>query len=103
VVAYNDEIAVQVLLALRGSNISVPNEVAVTGFDDSRLAVVSSIPLTTMRHPKAEMGEVAAKMLLGLMENKDSMWVPREHIFAPELIVRESTLTELLRQSIQGN
>ncbi|CAA7600795.1 GntR bacterial regulatory protein HTH signature [Acididesulfobacillus acetoxydans] len=102
VVGYNDEIAVQVLMALRNLDISVPKEVAVTGFDDSRLATVSGIPLTTVRHPKAEMGETAAEMLLGLMENRDSMWVPREHIFAPEIIVRESTVADLLRPASQG-
>jgi len=91
VVCYNDEIAVQVISQLRTLGLRVPEDVAVTGFDDSSLAVNSAIPLTTIRHPKDEMGKAAANLLFELMENRENMWVPREHIFPPELVVRAST------------
>lgn len=91
VVCYNDEIAVQLMGQFRTLGIHVPSQVSVTGFDDSALASNELVQLTTVRHPKHEMGEVAAKMLLDILGNKESMWVPREQVFEPQLVVRSST------------
>jgi GntR family transcriptional regulator, arabinose operon transcriptional repressor len=91
VVCYNDEIAIELIGQLRAMGIDVPKDLSVTGFDDSSLANNGFVQLTTVRHPKREMGEVAAEMLLDLLANKENMWVPREHVFEPALIVRGST------------
>ncbi|GMA50905.1 arabinose metabolism transcriptional repressor [Alicyclobacillus contaminans] len=91
VVCYNDEVAIRLIQALNAEGMDVPGDVSVTGFDDSTLAVNGSVPLTTIRHPKAEMGEAAARMLLDMMNQPENMWIPREHVFQPELIVRQST------------
>lgn len=91
VVCYNDEIAIQLLQALRGAGISVPEEVSVTGFDDSTLAQMAEVPLTTVTHPKEVLGMEAAKMLLSMFDNMENMWIPRECILEPELVVRTSS------------
>jgi len=91
VVCYNDEIAISVIAQLQTVGLEVPKDISVTGFDDSTLADKGIVQLTTVRHPKHEMGEVAAKMLFDLLKSKDTMWVPREHVFEPELVVRTST------------
>lgn len=91
VVCYNDEVAVKLIQSLGSLGLQVPEDVSVTGFDDSSLAVNGMVPLTTVRHPKAEMGETAAGLLLDILQDADNRWIPREHIFSPELIVRQST------------
>ena len=91
VVCYNDDIAMTLILRSRELGLDVPRDISVTGFDDSALADNGFVQLTTIRHPKQEMGEAAAQMLLDLLRNKDTMWVPREHVFEAKLIVRSST------------
>ena len=46
------------------NGISIPERMAIVGFGDTEWADITSPPLTTMRHPLFEMGQVAAKQLL---------------------------------------
>ncbi len=87
VVCYNDQIAIEVIRALQGEGVTVPEDVLVTGFDNSYLAVNGRVPLTTIDHPKEKLGEMAAGMLLSLMTGRacDTILIP------PRLVVREST------------
>ncbi|MNJ62290.1 Arabinose metabolism transcriptional repressor [compost metagenome] len=57
------------------------------GFDDSTLALASGTKLTTLTHPKTEMGELAARQLIGMIEQGK---VFGDTIFTPELIERDS-------------
>lgn len=87
VVCYNDQIALEVLEAIRNEGLKVPDDISVVGYDDSSLATATEIKLTTVRHPKADMGRQAAhnivEMLTGHIEK------PR-FIYPSELIVRSS-------------
>lgn len=91
VVCYNDQIAIQVLTALEEENISCPDEVAVTGYDNSYLAQSCKIPLTTIAHPQERLGEIAARLLLKLIREDHVIEEERSIIIEPELIVRDST------------
>lgn len=88
VVCYNDQIAIEVIRALQEEGLSVPEDVSVTGFDDSYLAVNGRVPLTTVVHPKEKLGEMAAQMLLDMIEEKTE---GRTVVVPAELVVREST------------
>jgi DNA-binding LacI/PurR family transcriptional regulator len=68
VFAASDLMAVGALHALRQTGRRVPDDVAVIGFDDLPLAAYTQPPLTTVRQPVEEMGAVAARHLLSLME-----------------------------------
>jgi len=89
IVCYNDELAVHLLEAIRQAGLSVPGDISVVGFDDSPLATATEIKLTTLTHPKEEMGADAAQALMTLIEGGELGWEAR--VYAPELIVREST------------
>ncbi|WP_309119126.1 GntR family transcriptional regulator [Paenibacillus sp.] len=89
-VCYNDELALQLLEAVRKAGLTVPQDVSVVGFDDSSLATASEVKLTTLAHPKAKMGEDAASMLFEMIESGGAT-VPESKRYKPELIVREST------------
>jgi LacI family transcriptional regulator len=60
----NDHMAIGVLAALAESGISVPNDIAVVGFDDIAMARYASPPLTTVHVNTSLLGERAVELLL---------------------------------------
>ncbi|MFH5184916.1 GntR family transcriptional regulator [Paenibacillus sp. TAB 01] len=91
-VCYNDELAVKLLEAIRQAGLSVPHDVSVVGFDDASLATATEVKLTTLTHPKTEMGTQAAELLMDMIERKyDALPLDGTRIFQPELVIREST------------
>lgn len=63
----NDEIATGVLSTLAARGVCVPNEIAVTGWDDGPYAPYSSPPLTTVSQPTRALGQQSAKSLLNII------------------------------------
>lgn len=91
-VCYNDELAVRLMEAVRQTGLKVPGDLSVVGFDDSFLATATETKLTTIAHPKRELGVRAAELLVSMLEGRTaSGGRGKDIVFAPELIVREST------------
>lgn len=90
VVCYNDQIAVEVIKALEECRLGVPEQISVTGYDNSFIAENSRIKLTTIAHPQDKLGEMAAKLLLELIQNPNAELPQKKILIEPELIVRES-------------
>lgn len=65
----NDFIAINVIKALKHNNISIPNDILVCGFDDSKESKIIEPHLTTVNIPSYEMGDIAANLLLSRIEN----------------------------------
>ncbi len=85
----NDFLALGAMKALSEESVKVPEDVAVIGFDDSRLSSFWPIPLTTIHQPAKEVGETAFRILLRKMEDPKS---PLEQVvIKPSLVVRQST------------
>lgn len=94
IVCYNDELALKLLDVIREFDIRVPEELSVVGYDDSFLSVASEVKLTTIQHPKVEMGIDAAKLIISCIEQerKDrSADGEQSIIYEPKLVVRHST------------
>lgn len=89
VVGGSDTIALGVLESARLRGLRVPQDLSVTGFDDTELARMASPPLTVVRQPLREMGRVAVKTVLQMAagEALDSHHVE----LATELVVRSTT------------
>jgi LacI family transcriptional regulator, gluconate utilization system Gnt-I transcriptional repressor len=85
----NDDLAQGALLAALRLGIAVPQRVAVAGFNDLTGSDQMLPPLTTVRTPRAEIGQAAARMLLALM-NGDAVASPGVDL-GYELVVRAST------------
>jgi DNA-binding LacI/PurR family transcriptional regulator len=64
ILAINDAMALGALDAAQAAGLSVPRDVAITGFDDIEPAQLSSVPLTTVHLPKRTIGRLAARQLL---------------------------------------
>lgn len=88
IVCGNDLIAYGAIAALEKRGYTVPDDVAVTGFDDILFSVHHKPALTTVRQPMYEMGKTAAKLLLNLINGKDK---EQKGIILPNtLVIRES-------------
>ncbi len=86
----SDEVALGVLAALHKRGVSVPDDIAVVGFDDNPLAQYTIPALTTVRLPFEEMGRLAGKMLLDLIFHNSKPG--RQVLLETELIVRDSSV-----------
>lgn len=91
VVCYNDQIAIKVIQALQDANLSVPEDVSVTGYDNSYMASGSGLNLTTIVHPQEKLGEMAAELLLGFIQNKEEISENHTILIEPEIIIGNST------------
>lgn len=60
------------------------------GFDDSPLATATEVKLTTLTHPKEELGTAALEWIIAMIEKRQVNRSDNK-VFKPELIVREST------------
>jgi signal transduction histidine kinase/DNA-binding LacI/PurR family transcriptional regulator len=87
IVACNDNMAIGAYQALTERGLSIPEDIAVTGFDDIPQARTFSTPLTSVRQPLAEMGRQAAHML---MEHLRCGAALEDLTLGTELVVRES-------------
>ncbi|MEO8263541.1 MAG: LacI family DNA-binding transcriptional regulator [Pseudolysinimonas sp.] len=87
-VAANDQTALGVILALNERGHRVPDDVSVTGVDDTPEAAYFSPPLTTLRLDFTAQGRDAVQQLLARI---DGVAPPPTPPRLPELIVRRST------------
>lgn len=68
--ADNDMIALGAMKALQEKGYEVPEDVSIVGFDDLTFSEVSTPPLTTLRVPKREMGQMAVKRLIDVIKGE---------------------------------
>jgi len=88
-IALNDILAVGVFAGLHKLGWSVPADFSLVGIDDIQLAGLMVPTLTTLRPDYVGMAEMAIFHLTSRL--KDYSLPSRESVFAPELIVRESS------------
>ncbi|NLO74105.1 MAG: LacI family transcriptional regulator [candidate division WS1 bacterium] len=89
VFAANDELAWGAMEALAEAGRQPGQEVAVIGFDDLDPSAYLSVPLTSLRHPFAAIGNEAFRLLLRRIEKSGDLAV--QHILLePMLVVRQS-------------
>ena len=87
VFAANDLMARGALDVLAARGRSVPDDVALIGFDDSPAATAGDPQLTTIRQPSENMGASMAEMLLDLLAGR----TPDSPMILPtELVIRDT-------------
>ncbi len=84
----SDGMALAALRALHTAGVSVPDDVAVVGFDDLPFTATSQPPLTTVRQPIRRIGTLAAEILFDIIEQGAEP--PRRIILPTELVIRHS-------------
>ncbi|HNP15041.1 MAG TPA: LacI family DNA-binding transcriptional regulator [Terrimesophilobacter sp.] len=89
--AANDLLALGVLQAFNLSGrISVPNNIALIGYDDIDFAAAAMVPLSSVKQPSTEIGHTAVDLLLREVA-AETDFEPERIVFQPELVIRDST------------
>ena len=87
--AASDTMAIGGYMAARSLGLTIPDDVAFVGYDDISPAALLEPPLTTIRTSYYDFGELAARLLLDLIEGRAEP--PQRIVIKPELVVRQST------------
>jgi DNA-binding LacI/PurR family transcriptional regulator len=85
----NDLAAVGALNALERHGLGVPDDVSVVGYDNTSLAGLGHINLTTIDQPRRHIGATAVRLLLERMD--DGRERARHVVIRPSLVVRGTT------------
>ncbi|GAA0356729.1 arabinose utilization transcriptional regulator AraR [Alkalibacterium iburiense] len=95
-VCYNDEVAVMLIKEMDKLNIKCPDDISVVSHDNSFYSTVHpTVKLTSIEHPKEELGRQAAIKIVEAVEKGSKI---QSRIFEPKLIIRNST-RELMDES----
>ena len=87
--AVSDVLAAAAIRGCKSVGLSVPKDVAVTGFDNVEISQATSPSITTINQPKYQLGYMACELLIEKLKNPDSP--PKQVLLNTELIIREST------------
>lgn len=90
----SDLMALGAMRAIRARRLRVPEDISVTGFDDLFFAAYLTPPLTTVRQPLRQMGQLAMEVLFKLMSGQEATAQTKVEA---ELVVRGSTVKPLKR------
>lgn len=91
VFARNDFTALGAMTAIKEAGLSIPQDIAIVGFDDTPMALHTVPPLTTVRQPMRLQGQLAAELLLKRIAREEQENT-EQRVLACELIIRQSTV-----------
>jgi DNA-binding LacI/PurR family transcriptional regulator len=84
----SDTVALGALRFLRERGLSVPDDIAIVGYDDLPPAIQADPPLTTVRQPVAQTGQLAVETLLKILDDPDCN--PQQRVLPVEMKIRSS-------------
>jgi DNA-binding LacI/PurR family transcriptional regulator len=91
ILSLSDKLTTGCLRILKSRNISVPGEMGLIGFSNSDLTELIEPPLSIIKQPALEMGEIATNQLLQLIESKRPVTEFETTVLEPQLIIRQSS------------
>jgi len=86
---FNDEMALGALQAAREMKLSVPDEIALIGFDDIPMAAWPMFGLTTITNPIDQPVDILIRRIVARLANPTT--TPAAHLINPSLAVRKTT------------
>lgn len=91
IVCYNDQMAGRIYSYFKEYGVKIPQDVSMVGFDDSFVDPAGNLRLTTVRHPKKELGKAAAERLMYMVENGINS-IPQEALVVNASILCRSSI-----------
>lgn len=91
VFAFNDRCALGVLDVLVRAQVAVPQQISVLGFDDSPLARLAHIDLSTIRQEIAQLAHAAVSRLVSRLDDGPADPATTDIVVPPTLVVRSTT------------
>ena len=88
--ATNDPTAIGAMKAIKKAGMKIPDDIALVGFSESKMAEVVDPPLTSVSQPTFEIGRTAAELLLRQI-NSEGFAAPQTVTLDGKLNVRESS------------
>lgn len=87
----NNMMSLEILEAIKELNLNVPLDLALIGYDETVWSKHLDPPLTTVKQPAYEMGEIAAERLIHLINCKGKERAKvKIHLLEPTLVIRDS-------------
>jgi GntR family transcriptional regulator, arabinose operon transcriptional repressor len=86
---FNDEAALRAYPVIYAAGLTIPADISVIGFDDADIAGTADVPLTTVAHPKYEIGKWAAEILFAAID-ANGQATPKQLLITPKLVIRDS-------------
>jgi LacI family transcriptional regulator len=90
ILALGDKLTTGSLRILKAKKLKVPDDIGLIGFSNSDTAELIEPPLSIIKQPAFEMGEIATDLLIQLIESKRPVTDFETKKLAPQLIIRES-------------
>ena len=90
IVTSGDTLAIGAIRALQDRGVRVPEDVAVSGFDDIEMSSLLNPTLTTVRQPRNLIGRTSMEKLLGRINGKDEN-LSEQIVLTHELVIRASS------------
>jgi len=86
-VCFNDLLAFRLVDRFMEAGIRVPDDISITSIDNSDMAALCKVPLTTLEHPKERLGQLAAEQMIKLINDPN---YNANTLISPSLIMRDS-------------
>jgi LacI family transcriptional regulator len=105
VFATNDLLAIGLLQGFVTAGLSVPDDMAIVGYDDIAFAAAAAVPLSSVRQPRLAIGYRAAELLFDEIAaiDQETSHDHEQVRFTPELVVRRSSAKSRDLQEIVGS
>jgi LacI family transcriptional regulator len=100
--AQSDLLALGAISALRAHGLRVPDDVSIIGFDDIPVAQVFDPPLTTLRQPMREVGQLAARLVADPRTGTRRGKATRRHVLRAPLVIRGSVAALSVKSEVDG-
>lgn len=93
IVAENDLIAIEIMQLAKEIGLSVPDDFSIIGFDNIHLSSFVEPKLTTISQDFGQMGYLAARHLVSLIESSDTL--PQNQVVVPVQLIERQTVKRL--------
>ena len=103
IMSANDIMAIGAMLRAAEMGLSIPADLSIVGYDDSQAVQYAKPELSTVWHPKYEIGQAATDLLLRrIAANRSGQPLPKQYILLHPHFVRRETLTTPRSSKLQS-